>query len=252
MPATRSVVSKWHILISRSGRCVQFEAGSWNMLKWPIPWLQLNVFFSVWEWSYDLRTLGTLPRAHGGTKELPNMYCISFGLVCHLRHCVVLPNDCLTLLAFLGWVQFHQRGLKCQKPSKSAAWSPWKDGHNGLLVVGPTGAGPHLQLLQLIFHFYTGWDQYAIPAFHHFDFFSMRGFTRVWNLDTPRADLHHVDGRWSQLHGWYMLVPLRFYTNWLTPFTKFEIQLIWISLACHQSQIAPVESWTLHLGEKCP
>ena len=28
-------------------------------------------FFSVWEWSCDLRTLGTLPRAQGGTRELP-------------------------------------------------------------------------------------------------------------------------------------------------------------------------------------
>ena len=152
------------------------------------------------------------------------MYCISFGLACHLRHCVVLPDDCLTP-AFLGWVQFHQRGLKCQKPSKSAAWSPWKNGHNGLLVVGPTGAGPHLQLLQLmatwtmIFHFYGGWDQYAIPAFHHFDFFSMRGFTRITTLT--------VDGYNSMVCICReYLVPLRFYTNCLTPFTKFEIQLI--------------------------
>lgn len=33
-----------------------------------IPWLQLNILL---EWSYDLRTLLTPPRAQGGTKELP-------------------------------------------------------------------------------------------------------------------------------------------------------------------------------------
>ncbi len=81
MPATRSVVSKWHILISRSGRCVQFEAGSWNMLKWSMwfpdcNWTYMNIFFCVGMVLW-LRTLGTPPRAHKGTKELPKRCTVS-------------------------------------------------------------------------------------------------------------------------------------------------------------------------------
>ena len=158
------------------------------------------------------------------------MYSISFGLVCHLRHCVVLPNDCLTLLAFLGWVQFHQRGLKCQKPSKSAAWSPWKDRHNGLFVVGPTGAGPHLQLLQLmaiwtmIFHFYGRWDHCAIPAFSSFRRLFHEGshtyvksrYTKSQMNTTLTVDGHNsmVGTCWylwdSTPTGWHPLQSLRF------------------------------------------
>ena len=165
------------------------------------------------EWSYDWELLEHLP---GPTKVQrnyledvlylfwsglsPTSLCSGFQMITSLHFYWLLlflgsvsPNRQHGLLEKTGTMVsllldqqvLVRTSFQCRKKISCFSW--WPYAHQGLVWTK-------------IFHFYGGSDQCAIPAFHHFDFFSMRGFTRMWNLDTPRTSPHHVDSRWHNSH----------------------------------------------------